>query len=186
MINIAIIIGSTRPGRKGEAVGKWVYELASQRTDANFSLVDLAEVNLPLLDEPNPPAMRKYTKEHTKAWSEKIASFDAFVFVTAEYNHGIPAALKNALDFLYVEWNNKAAGFVGYGNTGGARAVEQLRQVVAELQMADIREQVAISIFTDFENFITFKPAAFHEKKVNAMLDQLILWGAMLKGMRTH
>jgi NAD(P)H-dependent FMN reductase len=122
MIKVAIIIGSTRPGRIGEGVGKWVYEIASKRTDASFELVDLAEVNLLLLDEPFPPAMHRYTKEHTKAWSEKVTSFDGFIFVTPEYNHGVPAALKNALDFLYVEWNNKVAGFIGYGNTGGARS----------------------------------------------------------------
>lgn len=181
MLKVAIIIGSTRPGRIGEAVGKWVYELAQKRGDASFELVDLAAMNLPLLDEPFAPALQRYTKPHTKAWSEKVASFDGFIFVTAEYNHGIPAALKNALDFLYKEWNNKVAGFVGYGNTGGARAVEQLRQVVAELQMADVREQVALSIFTDFENYTTFKPAPFHEKKVNALIDQVIHWGTAIR-----
>jgi NAD(P)H-dependent FMN reductase len=181
MLRVAIIIGSTRPGRVGESVGQWVYDIARQRSEASFELVDLALQNLPLLDEPFPPAQQRYTKPHTKAWSEKIASFDAFIFVTAEYNHGIPAALKNALDFLYKEWNNKVAGFVGYGNTGGARAVEQLRQVVAELQMADVREQVALSLFTDFENYSVFKPAPFHEKKVNALIDQVIHWGMALR-----
>jgi NAD(P)H-dependent FMN reductase len=181
MIKIAIIIGSTRPGRNGEAVGKWVFEIAQKRSDASFELIDLVEVNLPLLDEPYPPAMQKYTKQHTKDWSEKVAAFDAFIFVTPEYNHGVPAALKNALDFLYVEWNNKVAGFVGYGNTGGARAVEHLRSTMAELQMADVREQVTLSIFTDFENFQVFKPAPFHENKVNALIDQMIRWGKALK-----
>jgi NAD(P)H-dependent FMN reductase len=128
--------------------------------------------------------MQKYTKPHTRLWSEKVTSCDGFIFVTAEYNHGIPAALKNALDFLYKEWNDKVVGFVGYGNTGGARAVEQLRQVVAELQMADVREQVSLSIFTDFENYTVFKPAPFHEKKVNAQIDQIIRWGTALKTIR--
>lgn len=184
MIKVAIVIGSTRPGRVGEAVGKWVFEIAGKRTDAAFELVDLVEMNLPLLDEPNPPAMQRYTKPHTKAWSEKIAAFDAFIFVTAEYNHGMPAALKNALDFLYREWNNKVAGFVAYGNTGGARAVEQLRQVVAELQMADVRDQVSLSIFTDFENYKNFKPASFHEQKLNNVINQVINWGTALKNAR--
>ncbi|MDQ3845517.1 MAG: NAD(P)H-dependent oxidoreductase [Bacteroidota bacterium] len=184
MISIAIIIGSTRPGRKGEAVARWVYDIAQKRADAAFELVDLLQFNLPLLDEPMPPAMGKYLKQHTKDWSEKIASFDAYVFVTPEYNHGIPGALKNALDFLYTEWNNKVAGFVGYGNTGGVRSVEQLRLVMAELQIADVREQVALSIFTDFENFRVFKPAAFHEQKLNAMLNQVISWGNALKHLR--
>lgn len=184
MINVAIIIGSTRPGRNGEAVGKWVYEIAAKRSDANYALVDLLEVNLPLLDEPNSPAMQQYTKQHTKDWSARIEAFDAFVFVTPEYNHGVPASLKNAIDFLYKEWNNKAAGFVGYGNTGGARSVEHLRNTMAELQIADVREQVALSLFTDFENYRIFKPAAFHEKKVNALLDQVVSWGTALKQVR--
>lgn len=184
MLKVAVIIGSTRPGRNGEAVGKWVYEVAKQRTDATYELIDLLEVNLPLLDEPNSPAMQKYTKQHTKDWSARIAPFDAFVFVTAEYNHGVPAALKNALDFLYKEWNNKACGFVAYGNAGGARAVEHLRATVAELQMADVREQVALSLFTDFENYSVFKPAPFHEKKLNSLLDQLVSWGTAMKQVR--
>lgn len=184
MLKVAIIIGSTRPGRNGEAVGKWVYEVASRRTDADYELIDLLEVNLPLLDEPNSPAMQKYTKQHTKDWSARIDAFDAFVFVTPEYNHGIPAALKNALDFLYKEWNNKSAGFVAYGNAGGARSVEHLRNVMAELQIADVREQVALSLFTDFEDYSKFKPAAFQEKKVNTMLDQVISWGKAMKQLR--
>ncbi len=150
MTRVAIIMGSTRPGRNGEAVAKWVYGIASQRTDAEFELVDLLDFNLPLLDEPYPPAMHNYTKEHTKAWAAKIASFDAFVFVTPEYNHGTSGALKNAIDYLYAEWNNKAAGFVAYGAAGGTRAVEHLRGIMAELQVATVREQVALSLITDF------------------------------------
>lgn len=184
MIRVAVIIGSTRPGRIGEAVALWVYDIAKKRSDAEFELIDLLDYNLPLLDESMPPAMAKYTQPHTLAWSAKIASFDAFVFVTAEYNHGIPAALKNALDFLYNEWNNKAAAFVGYGNTNGARAIEQLRLVMGELQIADVRTQVGFSIFTDFENYKTFKPAPYHEKNVMSMLDQLILWGEAMKSVR--
>jgi NAD(P)H-dependent FMN reductase len=115
MLKIAIILGSTRPGRNGEAVNQWVYEIAMKRSDADFELVDIKDFNLPLLDEPIPPSMGQYTKEHTKIWSAKIDSFDAYVFVTAEYNHGIPGALKNSIDFLYREWNNKVAGFVSYG-----------------------------------------------------------------------
>lgn len=184
MIRVAIIIGSTRPGRNGEAVGKWVYELAQKRTDAEYELVDLVDFNLPLLDEPVPPSMHQYSKQHTIDWAAKIASFDAFVFVTAEYNHGIPGALKNAIDFLYKEWNNKAAGFVSYGSAGGTRAVEQLRLVMAELQIADVREQVFLSLATDFENYKVFKPAAFHEKKLDGMLKQLIAWGTAMKTLR--
>ena len=127
MLRIAIIIGSTRPGRKGEAVAKWAYEIAQKRSDAEFELVDIKDFNLPLLDEPMPPIMGQYTHDHTKRWSEKIASFDGYVFVTPEYNHATSAALKNAIDFLYVEWVNKAAGFIAYGGVSGARAVENLR-----------------------------------------------------------
>jgi NAD(P)H-dependent FMN reductase len=184
MIKIAIIIGSTRPGRNGEAVGRWVYNLARQRKDAEFELVDLKDQNLPLLDEPVPPSMGQYSKPHTKAWAAKIAAFDAFVFVTPEYNHATCGALKNAIDFLYHEWNNKAAGFVGYGSAGGTRAVENLRLIMGELQVADVRSQVALSLYTDFENFSVFKPAAQHEKTLGDMLNQLIAWGTAFQRLR--
>lgn len=184
MINIAIIIGSTRPGRKAETVARWIHGIATKRNDATFELVDIKDFNLPLLDEPSPPAMQKYTQPHTQAWSSKIASFDAYVFVTPEYNHGTSGALKNAIDFLYREWNNKAAGFVGYGSAGGTRAVEQLRLVMGELMVADVRAQVAFSLSTDFENYSTFKPASSHEKSVNTMLDQVVAWGGALKTLR--
>lgn len=184
MIKIALIIGSTRPGRKAEVVARWVHEIAKKRSDAEFELVDIKDFNLPLLDEAIPPSMGQYSQPHTKAWAAKIESFDAYVFVTPEYNHGISGALKNAIDYLYREWNNKAAGFVGYGSVGGTRAVEQLRLVMGELQVADVRSQVALSLFTDFENFSTFKPAALHEKSLSTMLDQVIAWGGALKALR--
>ena len=184
MLKIAIIVGSTRPGRKADAVAAWVHGLAKQRSDAEFEIVDIKDYNLPLLDEPIPPSQGKYSQPHTKTWAAKIASFDAFVFVTPEYNHATSGALKNALDFLYKEWNNKAAGFVGYGSAGGARAVENLRLIMGELQIADVRAQVMLSLFTDFENFTTFKPAAMHEKSLTAMLDQLVAWGGAMKTLR--
>ena len=186
MIRIAVIIGSTRPGRNGEAVAKWVYEIARKRSDAEFELVDIKDFNLPLLDEPVPPSLGQYTKEHTRVWAAKIDSFDAYVFVTPEYNHGISGALKNAIDFLFKEWNNKAAGFVGYGGAMGVRAVEHLRLVMGELLVADVRAQVALSLFTDFENFRVFKPAPQQEQSVNAMLDQVIAWGGALKVLRRN
>jgi NAD(P)H-dependent FMN reductase len=184
MLRTAVIIGSTRPGRVGESVAKWTYEMAKKRTDAEFELVDIKDFNLPLLDEPVPPSMGQYSKEHTKTWAAKINSFDGYIFVTPEYNHGICGALKNAIDFIYREWNNKAAGFVGYGSAGGARAVEQLRLVMAEVQVATVRNQVALSLFTDFENYTKFKPAAYHEKSLTQMLDQLIAWSGALKALR--
>src|SRR4029079_15648508 len=125
---------------------------------AEFELVDIQDFALPLLDEPIPPSQGKYSKEHTKHWSAKIASFDGYVFVTPEYNHSTSAALKNAIDFLFAEWNNKAAGFVGYGSAGGTRAVEHLRLIMAEVQVATVRNQLQLSLFTDFENFSVFKP----------------------------
>jgi NAD(P)H-dependent FMN reductase len=184
MIRVAIIIGSTRPGRKAEAVARWVHEIAAKRSDAQFELVDVQAFNLPLLDEPAPPARGQYTHPHTLAWSEKIASFDGYVFVTPEYNHGTSGALKNAIDYLFKEWNNKAAGFVGYGSAGGVRAVESLRLVMGEVMVADVRTQVALSLRHDFEEFTTFKPAPQHEKTVNSMLDQLIAWSGALKPLR--
>ncbi len=184
MVKIGIIVGSTRPGRKADTVAKWVYGIAQKRTDAQFEIVDIADFNLPLLDEPVPPSMAQYSKPHTKAWAAKIASFDGYVFVTPEYNHAPGAALKNALDFIYAEWNNKAAGFVSYGSAGGARAVEQLRLIMGELQVADVRAQVMLSLFTDFENFTTFKPDPRHEQSVTNLLNQLIPWSEALKGLR--
>src|SRR3989454_6322246 len=131
-LRIAIILGSTRPGRNGEAVAKWIHEITKKRTDAEFELVDIKDFNLPLLDEPMPPIMGQYSKPHTKTWAAKIGSFDGYVFVTPEYNDGISGALKNAIDFLFAEWNNKVAGFVSYGSASGRRAGEQLRPAVAE------------------------------------------------------
>ena len=184
MIRVAIIVGSTRPGRKSAAVSKWVSDVTKNRKDAEFEIVDIEDFKLPLLDEPVPPSMGQYSKPHTKAWSAKIDSFDAYIFVTPEYNHGTSGALKNAIDFLFREWNNKAAGFVGYGGSGGTRAVEQLRQVMGELMVADVRSQVSLSLLTDFENYTTFKPHERHEKAVHAMVDQVIAWGSALKSMR--
>lgn len=185
-MKIGIILGSTRPGRNGEAVAKWTHEIAAKRSDAEYELVDIAEYDLPLLDEPVPPSMGKYSKEHTKKWAAKIASFDGFVFVTPEYNHGTSGALKNALDFLFAEWNNKAAGFVSYGSMGGARAVESLRPVMAELMIADVRLQVMLTLHDDFENYSTFKPHERHERSVNAMLDQVVSWSTALKTVRNN
>jgi NAD(P)H-dependent FMN reductase len=184
MIKVAVIVGSTRPGRKALDVAKWVMEIARMREDAVYELVDILDFNLPLLDEPVPPSMGQYSKDHTKAWAAKIGQFDGFVFVTPEYNHGISGALKNAIDFLYKEWNNKAAGFVGYGSMGGARAVESLRLVMGELMVADVRAQVMLSLFTDFENFATFKPAERNVQSVDAMLDQVVAWSGALQALR--
>jgi NAD(P)H-dependent FMN reductase len=184
MIRIGIILGSTRPNRNGEQVAKWVYEVAARRTDAEFELVDLRDYPLPHLDEPLPPTLGQYQNDHTKQWAEKIASFDGFVFVTPEYNHSTSGVLKNAIDYLYREWNNKAVGFVSYGGVGGARAAEHLRLVVGELQMADVRQQVALSLLTEFENFSAFKPGDYSRASLDTLLDQVIAWSTALAPLR--
>jgi NAD(P)H-dependent FMN reductase len=184
MPKIAIILGSTRPGRNGEAVARWVLENASRRTDAEFELVDLADFALPHLDEAVPPSFGQYAQPHTRAWADKIAKFDGYVFVTPEYNHSTSGALKNAIDFLYGEWNNKAAGFVSYGSTGGTRAVEHLRLIMAELQVATVRSQVALGLMTDFVNFREFNPQPFQAPALNGMLDQLVAWSGALAPLR--
>ena len=183
-VRIAVITGSTRPGRNNEAVARWVYELARKRSDAEFELVDIKDYHLPLLDEPAPASLGSYTQPHTKVWAAKIAAFDAYVFVTPEYNHGTSAALKNAIDYLDREWNNKAAGFVSYGAVGGARAVEHLRGILANVKVATVHAQVMLSLFTDFHNFATFQPNPRHEQELHTMLDQVIAWGGALRSLR--
>src|ERR1700724_2966794 len=174
MARIGIILGSTRPNRNGEQVAKWVLDIASRRDDTEFELIDLRDYPLPHLDEAMPPSLGQYQNEHTKQWAEKIASFDGFVIVTPEYNHSTSGVLKNAIDYLYAEWNNKAVGFVSYGAVGGARAAEQLRLVVGELQMADVRQQVALSLLTEFENFSVFKPSDYNVGALDTLLEQVI------------
>ena len=185
MPRIGIILGSTRPNRNGEQVARWVLEVASRREDAEFELVDLRDYPLPHLDEPMPPSLGQYQNEHTKQWADTIASFDGFVIVTPEYNHGTSGVLKNALDFLYAEWNNKAVGFVSYGAVGGARAVEHLRLVAGELQMADVRQQVALSLITEFENYSAFNPGDYNLPALNTMLDQIVAWSNALAPLRS-
>ena len=184
MTRIGIILGSTRPNRNGEQVARWVYDIASRRSDAEYELVDLRDYPLPHLDEPLPPSMGQYQNEHTKAWADKIASFDGFVIVTPEYNHSTSGVLKNAIDYLYAEWNNKAVGFVSYGGVGGARAAEHLRLVAGELQMADVRQQVALSLLTEFENFSVFKPGDYNLAALDTLLDQVVAWSNALAPLR--
>lgn len=183
-MRIGIIVGSTRPGRKGLAVAQWVYALASQRNSAEYELVDLVDYGLPLLDEPVPPAMGPPTKDHTRRWAAKVASFDGYVFVTPEYNHGPPAALKNALDYLYKEWCNKSAGFVGYGGVGAARSVEMLRAICSNLELADVRTALSLMLSHDFEKFSTFQPQPHQEKTLAQMLDQVEAWAGALQPLR--
>jgi NAD(P)H-dependent FMN reductase len=184
-LRVAIVTGSTRPGRRSDTVARWVYDLAAQRDDATFEVVDIAEHGLPLLDEPVPPLFGRYSRPHTQKWAARIGSFDAFVFVTPEYNRSTSGALKNAIDFLYAEWNDKAAGFVGYGSTGGSRAVEHLRLVLAELKVASVRTSVTLMFGVDFRPDLTvFTPRDGQEAAVATMLEELVAWAGALRAVR--
>jgi len=184
-LRVGIVVGSIRPGRRALPVAQWVREQAAARGDMEVELIDLAEQALPLLDEKLPAAYGRYAQPHTRAWAARIAPFDAFLFVTPEYNRSIPAALKNALDYLYAEWHDKAAGFVSYGiDAGGARAVEHLRGVVGELRMADVRAQVTLSLFEEFGEGEAFTPHERREGELERVLDQLVAWGGALRDVR--
>lgn len=185
MTKIAIILGSTRPGRAGEAVARWVLDQARLRGDAAYELVDLAEVDLPHLDEPLPPALGRYAHPHTRRWAELVAAYDGYVFVTPEYNHSLPGSLKNALDRVYAEWNDKAAAFVSYGIDGGVRAVEALRVVAAALRLADVGPQVSLGLRTDFDGFGgAFTPGEHQGAALADLLDRLVAWSAALATVR--
>jgi NAD(P)H-dependent FMN reductase len=183
-LKIGVILGSTRPGRNGKGVADWVMAKAAARPGADYELIDLVDYPLPHLDEAYPPSMGQYAGEHTKAWAATIGAFDGFIFVTPEYNHSTSGVLKNAIDYLYAEWNNKAAGFVSYGALGGARAIEHLRAIASELQIAHVRQQLSFSLFTDFENFSTFAPQPLHEDGASTLFDQLESWAGALKPLR--
>jgi NAD(P)H-dependent FMN reductase len=146
MVNIQVIVGSTRPGRLGLPISQWlVNELNElQISDTSFELVDLQDYNLPLLDEANLPAMQKYEKDYTKKWSDKIKQADGYIIVTPEYNHSVPAAIKNAIDYLFLEWNYKPMAFVGYGSVGGVRSIEQLVNVAVGVNAFPLRDQLHI------------------------------------------
>ena len=178
-LNIGIILGSTRDGRLSPQVGEWVKAQADKRGDANYEIVDIAQFKLPFLGTTDG------TEPGIAAWNEKLASLDGFVFIVQEYNHSITGALKNALDFAREGWNNKAAGIVSYGSVGGARAAEHLRGILGELAVADVRTHPALSLFTDFENGQTFKPAEMHEETVGQLLDQVVSWSTALKSVRS-
>ncbi|GGD52921.1 NADPH-dependent FMN reductase [Paenibacillus nasutitermitis] len=177
-LKIGIILGSTRQGRVSPQVGEWVKRMAEKRNDAHYEVIDIAEYKLPFAGEARPD------DAGVKSWSEKIDEMDGYVFIVAEYNHSLTGVLKNALDSAYKEWNNKAAGIVSYGSTGGARAAEHLRGILGELSVADVRVHPTLSIFTDFEQFHTFKPAELHATTVNDMLDQVTAWSGALRILR--
>jgi NAD(P)H-dependent FMN reductase len=181
-----IVIASTRPGRGGEPVARWFIERATEHGGFDLTVVDLAKFHLPLLDEPNHPRLRKYTNRHTHEWSEKVDAADAFVFVTPEYNHGYPASLKNAIDYLHHEWRHKPVGFVSYGGVAaGTRSVEQLQQVVAAVKMTPLFEQVNIPFYQQFlDDDGIVQANEVMEQAAEAMLDQLVRLEAVLRPLR--
>jgi NAD(P)H-dependent FMN reductase len=185
MLNLQIIIGSTRPGRVGKPVGDWITGFAKAHGGFAVEQLDLAEIALPFLDEPHHPRLQKYQHAHTKAWSETIARGDAYVLVTSEYNHGYPAPLKNALDFVYREWNGKPVGYVSYGGiSGGTRAMQQLKQITVALQLFQVATAVNVPFVHNRIVDGAFRPDAEIEAAAKAMLGELQLWGERLKAFR--
>lgn len=183
---IGVIICSTRPARVGPTIASWVVEQTLGRSGARYVAIDLADQGLPLLDEPEPASSGNYTQEHTRRWAGVIEPLDGFVFVTPEYNRGLPGALKNALDFLYAEWNTKAAGLVVYGSSGGLRVAEQLKSVLGELQVVTVRPQVSISIYDDMVDFTDLDLRDFQAGNAATMLDHVERYAAALKTLRTE
>jgi NAD(P)H-dependent FMN reductase len=188
MPRLMIVIASTRPGRSGLPIGEWFTAQAQKQAAFDVDVVDLAELGLPFMDEPNHPRLRRYTQQHTKDWSVRVDAADAFVFVTPEYNHGYGAALKNAIDFLHVEWAYKPVGFVSYGGVAaGTRAVQQLKPVVAVLKMVPIMEAVSIpfhSQFLDEDGVVQANETM--EQAAILMLDELARVEEALRPLRTQ
>ncbi len=186
MPKLNVIVASTRPQRVGLSIGQWFFERARKHAKFDAELVDLKEVNLPLLDEPKHPRFRQYEHAHTKAWSARVAAADAFVFVTPEYNHGAPPALVNALDFLYAEWNYKAAGFVSYGGaSGGLRSVEMAKTILTTLKVMPLPEAVSIPFAGKMMDASGAFPGSEElDKASGAMLDELLKWSGALSTLR--
>ena len=184
---LQIVVASTRPGRKGPIVAEWVEEQARRHGKFDIDLADLAVVNLPLLDEPEHPRLRKYHHDHTKAWSARVEHAQAFVFVTPEYNHGTPPSLLNALDYLVAEWAYKPVGFVSYGGlSGGLRSVQMTKQIVAALRMVPLVEAVTFPAFTKSIDSATgrLSPDEFQAANASKMFDELLRWSEALAVLR--
>jgi len=184
---LQIVIGSTRPGRNGAPVAEWVRGAAEAHGGFEVELVDLAEVALPLLDEPNHPRLGNYTHQHTKDWSATVTRGDAFVFVIPEYNHSFNAAIKNALDYLHNEWADKAVGLVTYGGvSAGTRAMVALKPVLSALRMVPVTEAVNIPFFTQFiDDDEVFHPNEVSAGAATAMLDELARYTTALRTLRS-
>lgn len=184
---IGIVISTTRKGRFADKPVEWLWKLASERADMQFEIVDLRQYPLPFFDEPMSPAWAPPRNEVAQRWAKKIGELDGFIFVTAEYNHGVPAVLKNALDYAFKEFNRKPAAYIGYGGVGGARAVEHLRLINIELEMAALRASVHIGgpdFLGMFLHGKTFADSPHLEPTARAMLDELAWWARALKVAR--
>jgi NAD(P)H-dependent FMN reductase len=188
MYKLKIISSTVRPGRKGPIVAKWIASLLADQSDFEVELIDLGELNLPLMNEPNHPAMRKYTHDYTKAWSETIDGADAFIIVTGEYNYNYPAPLRNALDYLFHEWAYKPAGVVSYGGiSGGTRANNALKNDLATLKVVALQEAVNIPFFTTFINEQNeFVPSDSAKRAAANMLKELLRWTKGLKAIKEN
>ncbi len=187
MAKLMIIIASTRPGRAGLPIASWFTERARAHGGFDVGVADLAELDLPLLDEPSHPRLRRYTKQHTTDWSAAVEAADAFVMVTAEYNFGYPAPLKNAIDYLHAEWHHKPVGFVSYGGVAaGTRSVQQLKQVVTALKMFPLFEAVNIPFYAQFlDEQGRVDANEVMEQAATAMLDELVRVEAALRPLRS-
>ena len=187
MPKLHVILGSTRPGRQGASIANWFVDVARKHSGFDVQLVDLAEVNLPLIDEPHHPRLKKYEHEHTKKWSATVGAADAFVFVAPEYNHGTSPALLNAIDYLASEWSYKAAGFVSYGGvSAGLRSVQSLKPILAGLKIVVVPEAVAIPFFTQhIEDGVFRKDTDALDQAALVMLDELAKWTPALATLRT-
>ena len=183
---LMIVIASTRPGRVGLPVAQWMTRCAEEHAGFAVDVVDLADLGLPFVDEPNHPRLKRYTKAHTLAWSARVEAADAFVFVTPEYNHGFNAPLKNALDFLYQEWAHKPAGIVAYGGiAAGSRAAEMLRLALLGLRITPLFESVYVPFVAQlFDDDGQFQANESLERAATAMLDELVRYAAALRVLR--
>jgi NAD(P)H-dependent FMN reductase len=182
---LTVIVGSIRPGRAGKPVAEWFIDRARAHGGFDVEVADLAEIRLPLMEEPNHPRLRQYTLQHTHDWSARIDRADAIVFVTPEYNYGYPATIKNAIDYLHQEWQDKPAGFVSYGGiAAGTRAVQQLKQVITTLKMVPVFESVNIPFHTQFIHDGRFEPNDVLEAAATAMLNELVRVGGALRPLR--
>jgi NAD(P)H-dependent FMN reductase len=185
MINLKIIIASTRPGRKGVILADWIYEKAKADPNFNIEMIDLAAINLPFMDEPHHPGLQQYTHQHTRDWSSKIADADAFVLVTPEYNHGYPATIKNAIDFLYHEWRHKPIGFVSYGGiSAGTRSIQLLKPVLVSLDMVPLTAAVNVPFFTKFIEDDKFAATEDQNRMAAGLFAELKKWAESLSHLR--